>query len=52
MTDDGDKVSLDLGGEWKVTSDPIIDGLTTYEGVSDNTVKLLINALNVEDTTL
>ncbi len=52
-TDSGDTVKLDLTNEWTATGNIDVDtGLDIYEGVTDSSVKLLIDSLNVEDTNI
>ncbi len=52
-TDSGDTVKLDLTNEWTATGNTDVDtGLDIYEGVTDSSVKLLIDSLNVEDTNI
>jgi T1SS-143 domain-containing protein len=52
-TDSGDTVKLDLTNEWTATGNIDVNtGLDIYEGVTDSSVKLLIDSLNVEDTNI
>ena len=57
ITDSGDSVKLDLNtvdsdplnGEWKQTSSNNSSGFSTYESLTDSSVKLLIDENNVQD---